>query len=1160
MAKSENEIKIKIDDDLSKSIDDSPESVKTTQLICSLNKEYFATYDEKEIVIWKQNKNSILSFDNEKTKVHDEKVDSIAINSIMINSYEIYKANISDENLLILIFREKKDFEKDSPPVIYDVDNKRVLMNNKYKNCLDVQGEFLEDRNHVNYVTIVENDYKKRLKVHSYSIEKSNYIKLQHSYVTLDNSGYFYLHPEGKLYYGREGIMQQWNIKDGIGTFEYEYYFHCPRSFQVRINKDRSLLAFRDDKFDKKSFSIFSRKFDIVFSQHLEFEIEDFGFCKIEEFKNLDFLIIKVTKDKKNIYYLINPYLKDSLPYEVKTIEHDEQQLLINENLISIVDDKVQIENLLTEEIKHLLLEHIYKSTPTFFLLYINDGIPFINKFKEEKERKKEWEIKIENKTLTLMPPKTIHAGKSIIWEIELVNYNQLKLIAKKSQKIDCEPNYEIIEEDLSYKLEYSAYSFILPNDDLVIVMSASDNNEINFTAVNIYTINTKDEIETLYASFCNEKEIQNFTKFDKVSKDYFVSHLSSLHDPNMIGTITYNAIKRMVLFYLDNISSFILYSSEILHAAIETGTIEIIDAIIDGCIKYYNGNSEISENICILAIVTKSLSYLQDSYPYYVNKFLTYTVLVRAPHNFDIVEINSSHLFGYTLDCHLYKLNILLRGYLLFNDCMDYVNHKYKTYKSDKSDYSRYPKKTTYILYVPLPKFVSYISKESNMTQIEESEENIDAKNDELKKLKTESEFIKMQTTDLYSDWNGEALINFKWQKFGKYYYFGIWILYAIFLLAFTLAATQPNAFISLSNQKILFIISIVLGFIQLLMFEIRLFLRYKWRYLTDPWNYFDLSAYIFPIATSLIWIKNGSIPIWTSAISILFLDFKFLLFFRGIEYFGVYFAIILNVAKKVFSFLLILFFVIFAYAHAFFALLQPLKKFDPSIPDFDQNDPNSPWNLASTYNSISPDGNTVSKNPSLIQLPNANTNLYEFFGTSLLAVYKLMTGDTGSLAPWVFLDNPTLIVLWISFSFCTVIYLLNLFIGLLSNEIQNSNDKSWFLIQRAELIAEIEICCLISQQKKWRSCFYYVQFDKLQMKINEIDSKYKDSPYKPIIHSKLLNLVGKEDDKNEESDQLKSTLETIKTILLKNKDQEINIFKIKNMEMVEYKKKVQN
>ncbi|RIA95394.1 hypothetical protein C1645_872818 [Glomus cerebriforme] len=972
-----------------------------------------------EIVIWKQNIPSVESLGyDDKPKIYDVKVDSILINSIPIEgnffteSYELYKADISDENLLIVILRGNEiikndstdiyDYYKDSSDSIYDyyTGNKKILKDNKCKKCLDVQGKFLQDNN---YVAIIEQDRKKRLKIHSYSIKKTNSIKLllRHSYVTLDNSGYFYLHPEGKLYYGREGIMQQWNIKDGI--FEHEYYFHCPRSFQVRTNKDKNLLAFRDDVYDKKSFSIFSRESDMVFSQHLKFEIEDFEFCKIEGFEKSYLLIIKVTKDG---YYLINPYLKDTSPYKVKTIEHNDQQLMIHENLISIVDGKVQIENLLAKETKSIL-EHIYKHTPTFFLIYITDGITFIDKFKEKKEK---WEVKNKNKNLVLTPSKIMHTGQSITWKIELEN-NDLKLIAKKSQEIDHELDCEVIGDEFSYKFKYSYDSFTLPNDDLVIIESANGVKDSIFDSktVTIYTIDTKDKIKALYTCVC-EKEMPIF---NKVTKGYFEFILSSLSYDNMIETTLGRAfIKRIILFYLDNISSFVLYASDILHAAIETNNDEFIEGIIDRSIKYYNENSD-SENINILVIITKSLSYLQDSYPYYVNKFLTYTILFRAPHNFNILERNRPHLFGYTVDCHLYKLNFFIKGYLLLSDRMDYINHKF-----DLINYLRHPKKSIYVLYIPLPQFVSYTSKEQK---------------------KFESEFVKMEIADLYSDWN-EALINFKWQK--------------------------------------------------------------------------------------------------------------------AIEYFGVYFAIILNVAKKVFSYLLILFFVIFAYAHAFFTLLQPLKNFDPSTPNFDANDQNSPWNLATTYNSISPDGNTVSKNPSLIQLPNANTNLYEFFGTSLLAVYKLMTGDTGSLALWVFHDNPTLVILWVSFSFFTVIYLLNLFVGLLTNEIQQNNNKSLFLLQRAELIAEIEICCLIPKQKKWRTwfpdhIFYYVHADKLKTKINEIYIKYKDSLYKPYIHPTFLN-SGEYDE-----ELLNSTIKTIKSTLLKSKSQETSIFEIKNMEIVEYKKK---
>ena len=88
------------------------------------------------------------------------------------------------------------------------------------------------------------------------------------------------------------------------------------------------------------------------------------------------------------------------------------------------------------------------------------------------------------------------------------------------------------------------------------------------------------------------------------------------------------------------------------------------------------------------------------------------------------------------------------------------------------------------------------------------------------------------------------------------------------------------------------------------------------------------DFGAYLIPVITSLYWIRSidkGSIEN-TQAISIscLLLDIKLLLFFRAFESFGIYFAIMLGVAKRIISFLFIILIIIFSFAHAFLILLR--------------------------------------------------------------------------------------------------------------------------------------------------------------------------------------------------------------------------------------------
>jgi hypothetical protein len=124
----------------------------------------------------------------------------------------------------------------------------------------------------------------------------------------------------------------------------------------------------------------------------------------------------------------------------------------------------------------------------------------------------------------------------------------------------------------------------------------------------------------------------------------------------------------------------------------------------------------------------------------------------------------------------------------------------------------------------------------------------------------------------------------------------------------------------------------------------------------------------------------------------SCLFLDMKFLLFFRAIEYFGVYFAIIISVGKQIISFLVVLFIIIISFAHAFYILLIPRSPFlsnERTIND----DPNNPWNIASSYNQVFENG-TMDPNPYMIQPPDGNTNMFVDFRTAVFAMYLFLTG----------------------------------------------------------------------------------------------------------------------------------------------------------------------
>jgi len=129
--------------------------------------------------------------------------------------------------------------------------------------------------------------------------------------------------------------------------------------------------------------------------------------------------------------------------------------------------------------------------------------------------------------------------------------------------------------------------------------------------------------------------------------------------------------------------------------------------------------------------------------------------------------------------------------------------------------------------------------------------------------------------------------------------------------------------------------------------------------------------------------------------------LDIKFLLFFRAFESFGIYFAIIIGVAKRIVYFLFIILIILFSFAHAFFILLKPKS-------DFSENelgvlkDLNNPWSLTKNYHQVTQvteNGNIIdiTKAATLIEEPNSNTNLFSNYPNSLFSMY-LFLGITNS------------------------------------------------------------------------------------------------------------------------------------------------------------------
>jgi len=111
----------------------------------------------------------------------------------------------------------------------------------------------------------------------------------------------------------------------------------------------------------------------------------------------------------------------------------------------------------------------------------------------------------------------------------------------------------------------------------------------------------------------------------------------------------------------------------------------------------------------------------------------------------------------------------------------------------------------------------------------------------------------------ELYNCLNREAIINFKWRAFGKYYYFLIWLIFVAFQICFIIGSL-PLTFKTNEIRYQLYTTTITIGLVHLF-FEFRQFIWNLIEYITSIWNFFDLCAYLLPIITSFLWICNNDV-----------------------------------------------------------------------------------------------------------------------------------------------------------------------------------------------------------------------------------------------------------------------------------------------------------
>ncbi|PKC71322.1 hypothetical protein RhiirA1_453644 [Rhizophagus irregularis] len=527
------------------------------------------------------------------------------------------------------------------------------------------------------------------------------------------------------------------------------------------------------------------------------------------------------------------------------------------------------------------------------------------------------------------------------------------------------------------------------------------------------------------------------------------------------LPSLNYNDLKlydKWILYIKDNKERLLKYGVELLTLAIEQHNLDLIEDIYKKCMNYCK--EDLENNRKFLSIITSTMPLLNKCYPDYISRYSSETNMITDT-SFYSIGYNNSNLHLYSFSQYPQIINLTKSiWWCKYNLSMKIFKHR---------------KTPTIIFMNPYIKFVNYPQKYNWFKELIRPQS---------------SPFVKVISKDIYKTWNGETLIDFKWNNYGKHYYALIWIVYMAFLGCFTVAATISQQYIDEDTQSQLLIASIILGFIHL-SFEIRQLIYDPIKWIHNFWNIFDLIAFFLPIYTSIYWLKTNIKDIKLLSFSCLFLDIKFLLFFRVFESFGIYFAIMISVGKQIASFLVVLFIIIISFAHTFYILLSPELNFS-----FEKNtnndDPNNPWNITPSYYQIFENG-TVNQNQHMIKLPDGNTNMFVDFGTALFAMYLFLTGDSSALSNWTYKDNPSLVILIVLFSLLIVVYLMNLLIGLLNNAIEKDNNKVSYLVEKAEILAEIELLYLLPHQRRWNAWFpeviyYYADVDKVRQKIKEM------------------------------------------------------------------------
>ncbi|CAG8565250.1 11263_t:CDS:2, partial [Dentiscutata heterogama] len=354
-----------------------------------------------------------------------------------------------------------------------------------------------------------------------------------------------------------------------------------------------------------------------------------------------------------------------------------------------------------------------------------------------------------------------------------------------------------------------------------IYIWTADIGNEIKllFYWGSIRLVKPKTHYELIYdqLNFLNKRLVFSKNSLPPPSFSQLISHPSfdCYMDTN---TRTWFLFEDLLDYYMNDMFCLSLYGIIMIRTLIRKKQFDKVIKAFDqsleqALLSIKDGNiytfTEIIDNISALLI---DLELFDENFGF-SDRYLSKTALL-LPDSFKKMFLSKNSLSSHLMYCGTY-VNLSKVSFIDYISVWIYFNWKFLISKFPQIDiifnffysayFISYPRKTVKLL-IPTANFATYSNDYSIWKELMYPPTNF---------------FTCLDSPDQFTWWNIKALINFKWETYGKRYYYMIWVTYSIFMLCFIFIATIPGDSISWTHYQIFRIISITLGFF-FLTFEI--------------------------------------------------------------------------------------------------------------------------------------------------------------------------------------------------------------------------------------------------------------------------------------------------------------------------------------------------